>query len=319
MKRSLYFLLCFLITACNLPITADVIPPTAILVTEIAPPATPIAVSISTDSPTPIPPTPTATPLPCNPLTADYCITDGIFIFQRPILPPDMDRVDMTYMYASTQNGRRDPHHGVEFQNAFGTRVHAAGDGVVVFADADKITKFAPWTNFYGNVIIIQHTDEMYTLYAHLSTILVQVGAEVKAGDVIGQVGATGGATGSHLHFEVRRGSDYEEYFSTENPELWLIPPFGTGALSITLKTSYERNYERPLVISKYADDNDTILFTYYVTTYTKGFEQHPEDLVLNSLPTGRYKIAFSDTFGLQERFVYVEEGRLTETVFEWR
>ncbi len=222
-------------------------------------------------------------------------------------------------MYASTQNGKRDPHHGVEFQNEFGTPVHAAGDGVVVFADADKTTKFAPWTNFYGNVVIIQHANEMYTLYAHLSTILVQAGAEVKTGDVIGQVGATGGATGPHLHFEVRKGSDYTEYFSTENPELWLIPPNGMGALSVTLKTSYERHYEQSLVISKYAEDSDVILFSYYVTTYTKGFEQHPEDLVLNSLSPGRYKIAFSDASGLRERFVMVEEGRLTETVFEMK
>jgi hypothetical protein len=205
----------------------------------------------------------------------------------------------------------------VEFQNAFGTPVHAAGDGTVVFADADKTTKFSPWTNFYGNVVIIRHDEDLYTLYAHLSMILVQVGSEVKSGDIIGQVGATGGATGSHLHFEVRKGSDYTDYFSTENPELWLAPLDGTGALSVTLKTTLERNVERPLVITRYAAGSDDVLFTYYITSYARGFEHNLEDAVLNKLPSGRYKIAFSDSSGLKERIFFVEAGKLTEVVFD--
>ena len=242
---------------------------------------------------------------------------DGTFIFQRPIQLPYNDKSDLTYAYASTQNGKRDPHHGVEFQNDFGTPVHAAGDGVVVFADVDKAVKFSPWTNFYGNVVVIRHAGEIFTLYAHLSTMLVQAGAEVKAGDMIGQVGQTGGATGAHLHFEVRTGSEYTDHFSTQNPELWIQPPSGTGAISITLNTSYERNYERPLVISRYADASNELLFSYYITSYTKGFEMNFEDAVLSNLVPGRYKIAFSDSSGLQERFVFVEEGRLTEVFFE--
>ncbi|MCB0102998.1 MAG: M23 family metallopeptidase [Anaerolineales bacterium] len=318
MKRFIYFPLSLLIIACNLPVPADAAPPTALMDTNTPPPSTPTLAPISTDLPTlPPAPTPTVTPIPCDPITTDYCISAWVFPFQRPILPPDMDRVDMSYMYASTQNRKRDPHHGVEFQNAFGTPVHAAGNGVVVFADSDKATKFAPWNNFYGNLVVIQHADEMYTLYAHLSSILVQVGDEVAVGDVIGQVGATGGATGPHLHFEVRAGSDYTEYFSTQNPELWLAPPYGMGALSITFKAGNEKNYERPMVISKYADDSETLQFTYYVSSYAKGFEYHPEDCVLNSLQAGRYKIAFSDAGGLHERFVVVAEGRLTEVVFE--
>ena len=89
---------------------------------------------------------PTLTPVPCDPLSADFCITDGRFLFQLPILPPDNGLVDFTYPYGATQNGKRDPHHGVEFANASGTLVHAAGDGVVVFADSDKTTRLSPWT-----------------------------------------------------------------------------------------------------------------------------------------------------------------------------
>lgn len=240
---------------------------------------------------------------------------DWGFRFQRPILPPGNQLVDLTYLYATTQNGKRDAHHGVEFQNAFGTPVHAAGDGEVVFADSDKATKFSPWTNFYGNVVIIHHADDFYTLYAHLSTILVEVGTAVNMGDEIGQVGMTGGATGSHLHFEVRKGSDFTDYFSTQNPELWLIPLDETGTLSVTLKMDAERNYERPIVITHLADGNS--VFTYYVTSYTQGFEHNVEDVALGSLPAGEYKIQFNDVSGLRERTVQVKARKLTQIVFK--
>lgn len=314
MKKSL-FLLALLLSSCNLPSVAEPTVSTAetkVTLTQIVIPTIPPTI-------TPLPPTetPTSTPIPCDPAQAEYCITEGHFIFQRPILAPGNDKVDITYLYATTQNGARDPHHGVEFQNAFGTQVHAAGDGVVVFADSDKATKFSPWTNFYGNVVIIQHVDERYTLYAHLSTLAVTAGQKVQTGDVVGQVGATGGATGSHLHFEVRAGGDYTDYFSTQNPELWLIPPSGTGALSITFRSKEERNVERPIVLTQLANTTNDILFTYYFTSYARGFEHNAEDAVLNSLPAGRYKIAFNDSSGLRERIVFVEAGRLTETMFE--
>ncbi len=315
--KKIFTLLILLLVSCNLPSSESetIITMTAPIPTIITPTKTDFPARTLVE--TPIPPTSTSTPIPCDPVTTDFCITNGQFLFQRPIQPPDNDRIDLSYAYASTQNGKRDPHHGVEFQNAFGTPDYAAGAGEVVFADADKTTKFSPWTNFYGNVVIIQHANEIYSLYAHLSSILVRVGDKVTAGDEIGQVGATGGATGSHLHFEVRTGSAYADYFSTQNPELWMLPPQGMGALSVTLKTSYERNYERPLVITRYADGSDDPIYTYYITTYTKGFEFNPEDAVLSSLPPGKYKIAFSDYSGLKERFVFVEAGKLTEVVFD--
>jgi hypothetical protein len=320
MKRVLCLIAALILFSCNSPVSMDSPNPTLISMTEITPPSTAITTRISsTVPPTLVPPSLTSTPVPCDPFAAEYCITDGHFLFHRPILPPSNDTTDITYLYASTQNGKRDPHHGVEFQNAFGTPVHAAGDGVVIFAEADKTIKFSPWANFYGNVIVIRHTGELYTLYAHLSEIFVQAGEEVNAGYQIGKVGATGGATGSHLHFEVRKGSDYTDHFSTENPELWMIPPQGMGAISITLLTDETRNYERPLVLTRYADGSDIPIFTYYLTTYTKGFEHHAEDSVLSNLPPGKYKVAFTYITGLQERFVYVEAGNLTELIFDLR
>lgn len=314
MKGYSVLFLSLLIAGCNLPASATA--EAGIFFTPTH------AIATATPAPTFTPTTPpvfTETPIPCDPSSADYCIVPGVFIFLRPILPPGDDSIDPTYPYASTQGGKRDAHHGVEFQNAFGTPVHAAGDGTVVFADADKTVRFSPWTNFYGNVIVIRHAGEMYTLYAHLSEILVKAGDEIRAGDEIGRVGATGGATGSHLHFEVRVGGDYADYFSTENPELWLFPKQGTGAISITLKTPRQTNYEHPLVVTRLADGSDDVLSTYYLKSYAGGFEHSAEDAALTDLPAGRYKIALNDSAGLHERVVLVEAGRLTEIVFTVR
>src|SRR5688500_5905585 len=167
------------------------------------------------------PPTITFTPeIPCDPFMVDFCITDGHFLLQRPIQPPANDLIDPGYGYGSTANGTRDPHHGVEFSNASGTPIYAAADGTVIFAGPDDQAIYAPWGNFYGNLVVIEHLGELFTLYAHLSKIDVEVNQNVLGGEKIGEVGSTGGAIGSHLHFEVRHG-DVEDYFATQNPALW--------------------------------------------------------------------------------------------------
>jgi len=316
MKFLRYAVFTLLIASCNLPIPQPVKIESFTPLPLITIVASSTATYIPFETPTPIPPSPTETLTPCDPVLG-YCITAGNFVLERPIQPPGSDVIDLSYPYASTQKGKRDAHHGVEFQNAFGTEVHAAGDGEVVFADSDSAVKFSPWNNFYGNVVVIRHPNELFTLYAHLSNILVMPGQGVHEGDVIGNVGQSGGATGPHLHFEVRQGNDYTEYFSTQNPELWLRPQTGMGAISITLKSGEDRNYERPLVITRLAEDGMTVLFTHYLTSYAKGFEHNIEDAVLNNLPPGTYKIAFNDTSGLRERIVVVQAGKLTEVVFE--
>ncbi|WP_290674139.1 M23 family metallopeptidase [Aquabacterium sp.] len=89
-------------------------------------------------------------------------------------------------------------HLGVDFGAPTGTPVRAVGDGIVSFAGQQ---------NGYGNVIQIQHSGDRATVYAHLSRIDVRRGQRVEQGARIGAVGATGWATGPHLHFEFKLGS----------------------------------------------------------------------------------------------------------------
>jgi murein DD-endopeptidase MepM/ murein hydrolase activator NlpD len=86
-------------------------------------------------------------------------------------------------------------HTGVDFGAPMGTPIHAAADGVVVFAGP---------RGGYGNCTIIDHGNSLATLYGHQSVIGVSVGQRVTRGQVIGKVGSTGMSTGPHLHFEVR-------------------------------------------------------------------------------------------------------------------
>jgi murein DD-endopeptidase MepM/ murein hydrolase activator NlpD len=91
--------------------------------------------------------------------------------------------------------GERAMHEGVDFPGNVGAKVVSAAAGIVVSA------AFHP---DYGNVIEIDHGNDLTTRYAHTSRMLVKVGSVIKRGQVIAEVGSTGRSTGPHLHFEVR-------------------------------------------------------------------------------------------------------------------
>ncbi len=88
-------------------------------------------------------------------------------------------------------------HKGVDYAAPTGTRVKATASGTVAFAG---------WQNGYGNVIILQHQGQYSTAYGHLSAFAkgLRSGQRVNQEDIIGYVGATGLATGPHLHYEFR-------------------------------------------------------------------------------------------------------------------
>jgi murein DD-endopeptidase MepM/ murein hydrolase activator NlpD len=93
------------------------------------------------------------------------------------------------------KNGRRRMHSGIDLAAPQGTPIYATADGVVTSAGSER---------GYGKTVRIRHDFGYETLYAHKSNIRVEVGQRVSRGDHIGDMGATGRATGVHLHYEVR-------------------------------------------------------------------------------------------------------------------
>lgn len=107
----------------------------------------------------------------------------------------------------SPQGYRTDPftgevsyHSGTDISAPEGTPILAAADGTVTIANATD-----SWGGSYGYYVKIDHGGGLTTLYAHCSGICVKVGQQVQTGQVIAYVGHTGRATGSHLHFEVKK------------------------------------------------------------------------------------------------------------------
>lgn len=94
-------------------------------------------------------------------------------------------------------------HEGIDMSAPIGTSVKAAADGEVVYS-GDKVRG-------YGNMVVIQHAGDLVTVYAHNSLLMVHVGDRITTGQEIARVGATGHATGPHLHFEVRHKQEPQD------------------------------------------------------------------------------------------------------------
>jgi murein DD-endopeptidase MepM/ murein hydrolase activator NlpD len=308
------------------------IPPTPPSPTQTMPAATSLPATL-TPANTPTLPPPSLTPSPPTPVVItpcaeDVCVLPFAFPFARPIAPPGRINVDGSYRFGTDAQGERDVHHGVEFLNSQGTPVLAAADGVVVFAADDKKTIYGLYYYFYGNFVVLQHAvpgfeQPVYTLYAHLSKIDVQVDDALKTGDKLGEVGGTGAATGSHLHFEVRFGEN--TYPASRNPELWLQPlPDENGqpggALAGRVIDTQGGYAEIPnIVIERISGGGLSAPGVYYLNTYaeTKLVGQDPwqESFGVGDLPAGEYRISFAYR-GMQQRVVQVLAGQLTLVTF---
>ena len=93
-------------------------------------------------------------------------------------------------------------HLGVDYGAVTGTPVRTVADGVVEFAGVQ---------NGYGNVVVVKHGGNTTTVYAHLSRVNVRSGQHIQQGENVGLVGATGWATGPHLHFEFRVNGQHKD------------------------------------------------------------------------------------------------------------
>jgi murein DD-endopeptidase MepM/ murein hydrolase activator NlpD len=125
-----------------------------------------------------------------------YYTTNGESLNGKYLIAP------LTYKYISSPYSlhRKDPithriqpHYGVDYAAPTGTPIHSVGNGRIIYKG---------WINGYGNTVKIRYTPSTYGLYAHLSHFSrIHFDEKIKKGETIGYVGATGWATGPHLHF----------------------------------------------------------------------------------------------------------------------
>jgi murein DD-endopeptidase MepM/ murein hydrolase activator NlpD len=212
----------------------------------------------------------------------------------------------------------------VEFHNPSGTPVLAAADGTVAYAGDDATRKFSPWSGFYGNIVILEHAlpgtpfQSLYTLYAHLSKIDVVNGQAVRAGEQIGEVGLSGTAAGSHLHFEVR--VDPDDYASTLNPELWLIPHPGNGTLALLAKDKTGASIFPNFNVQYYPDRSQPVEFHFQVDAYAPETANpaNPwnEVAALGNQPAGWYRVTFIWANSLYVRWVKIQPRKLSLVMF---
>ncbi|MEZ4516302.1 MAG: M23 family metallopeptidase [Chloroflexota bacterium] len=176
------------ITASALPVattTPAIVTSVDDLPTPAPPPQIPTAVATVTKIPTDVP-SPTATSVTPT-TTSTPTIPPPTFtppappprepgehlILGRPVSADYPQWTDKAYPYASTGSGTLQPHHGVEFIVPTGTPILAVADGIVRVAGPDDAIAYGPQTNFYGNVVIIEHSPSLnnlplFTVYGHL-------------------------------------------------------------------------------------------------------------------------------------------------------
>jgi len=129
---------------------------------------------------------------------------------------PAEGRVSGVFGSQRILNGEaRQPHYGLDMAGAIGTPVLAAGAGVVTLADPDLY--------FTGGTLAIDHGHGLVSIYAHLSRLDVKVGQRVAAGDAVGAIGATGRATGPHLHWSL-------SWFDERLDPALVVPPRAAAA-----------------------------------------------------------------------------------------
>lgn len=214
--------------------------PTTALVAEI-PSATLKAPATLAGTPTPtFTPSPTATPVPRTVLASSLELPDPTqaedhFWFTRPFSDTYSTWGSSYYPFGTNNRGQYLWHHGVDIQNPMGAPILAVGDGLVVRAGSDDEIPFGPDLNFFGQAVLIRHDQEwdnlpVYTLYGHVSKVLVNQGQPVRGSEVVAQVGQGGVALGPHLHLEVRVGD--LNYGDVRNPDLWIRPDPGYGVVA---------------------------------------------------------------------------------------
>jgi len=325
LKQSKYLLriaaLAVIITACQssqvtrspLPFfpTYTLTPQVSATVTESAAPATAISLITQAYSAPTLSPSSTATIIP-DPLQFLYP-TQGIvpvfdwrpplyptpwaptlydhFYFASPIAANEVNTPVADYRYGGVFF-KDVVHTGVDIPAPKGTPILAAGAGTVVWAGYGVYQGGYDPKDPYGLAVSIHHdfgyqNQSLYTIYGHMSEINVVEGQHVETGDLLGLVGETGTVTGPHLHFEVRLGEN--SFFTTRNPELWLVPPIGWGIIAgRVMDTAGRLLNDQQIIITDPKKEQNWLAWSYGKTSVNSD-QYYQENLVIGDIPAGTY------------------------------
>jgi len=244
------------------------------------------------------------------------------FFLGRPIQSNEVNWPNPQYRYGSTLLGEEDLHTGIDISASRGAPVVAAGAGKVVSAGYGLYRGVEDITDPYGLAVAILHDfgyegKPLYSVYAHLGSIDVWPGQHVEAGEQLGVVGETGDASGPHLHFEVRLGEN--RYFSTRNPELWIVPYEGWGVLAGWVENSFGRPlYEQLIEITSLENGEHWNVWTYAQGTVLPD-DHFGENFVISDLPAGPYEVLINFVGHALTAQFYLYPGRVNFLRFEGR
>ena len=123
-------------------------------------------------------------------------INSDLTFFTNQFIMPVEGIISGVYGSQRILNGKpKWPHYGIDIAAKKGTKIKSSGSGIVTMAEDDLY--------YTGGTIIMDHGHGISTIYSHLEDILVNVGDEIKQGNIIGTVGSTGRSTGPHLDFRI--------------------------------------------------------------------------------------------------------------------
>jgi murein DD-endopeptidase MepM/ murein hydrolase activator NlpD len=264
-------------------------------------------------------PSPISSPSPIPPITAEPLIIEyptqessPIPAWRPPLYPVPWAPTPFDHFYfvgpiaANVENTRVGDyryggvffqdvvHTGVDIPAAKGTPVLASGPGTVVWAGYGIYRGGYDPTDPYGMVVTIRHdfgyqNQMLYTIYGHLDQIDVVEGQHLATGDALGLVGETGKVTGPHLHFEVRVGEN--SFFTTRNPELWLVPPMGWGVIAGRLTNSADQPISGQMIIITNPESEENWFAWTYGETSVNSDPYYRENMVIGNMPEGTYLI----------------------------
>jgi murein DD-endopeptidase MepM/ murein hydrolase activator NlpD len=230
----------------------------------------------------------------------DYLNAQTHFLFTRPFTVAYQTWGSYYYPYGTNARGQYLWHFGIDIQNPQYTPIIAVGTGTVVHAGPDNVGPLVgPWPDFYGQAVVIQHDEPwqgqpVYTLYGHVSRVLVQVGQKVGAGQLVAQVGQLGVALGPHLHLEVRLGAN--TYENTRNPDLWVQPDPGFGVIAGRV-VDYQNYFVPQQLVTLHRAENPSRYwretFTYPDSTVNSD-DNYVETFTFSDVPAGNYLLKTS-------------------------